>query len=235
MHEPFKMYMERIGPVSVDAVCSGNEALSRLTKSKYHAVVSDYQMPGMDGIQLLRNIRSTGLDIPFVIFTARGREEVAIEAINNGADYYMMKGQDPKSLFADMLHVIRSAVTEREERENLRILKERLSAVVDNTHDAIILFDMHYNVVYANLSFEKTFGWTPDELKGLRLPWVPEDSLVDAELRIQEMVASKQSMHYEGRRRTKHGRLVDCHISIAPITDPDGKVEIVSAIMSPLY
>ena len=235
MHEPFRLYMETLGLVSVDAVDSGREALARLSSLKYHAIVSDYQMPGMDGIQLLKNLRSSGNDLPFIIFTARGREEVVIEAINNGADYYLMKGEDPESMFTEMLHVIQSAVIEREERENLRVTKERLRAILDNTHDAIVLFDMNYNAIYVNPSFQETFGWSLEELKDLKLPWVPEEYLQDAEKRIDNMATSKKALHYAGRRRTKSGRLIDCHISITPITDPDGRVNVVSAIMSPRY
>ena len=234
LHEPFKLYMEMIGSVSVDCANSGKEAIDKLSSLMYHAVVSDYQMPGMDGIELLKNIRSRGSDIPFVIFTARGREEIVIEAINNGADYYLMKGADPISLFADMLHVIQSAVNEREEREHLRVTEERLRAVLDNTHDAIVLFDMNYRVLYVNPSFQKTFGWSLEDLNELSLPWIPEESLPRTETRIDDMVSSKKALHYDGIRKTKQGRLIKCHISITPITDPNGKVNTVSAIMTPI-
>ena len=168
-----------------------------------------------------------------VIFTGRSREEVAIEAINNGADYYIMKGGDPKSLFTEMSHVISSAVMEREEKERLRIANERLEAVLNNSHDAILLFDMDYRVEYVNPSFVKIFGWTREELERLKLPWVPESDKENAEKMIAELVSSGRSMHYDGKRCRKDGSLIDVHISISPITDPDGKVNVVSAIMAP--
>jgi len=57
-----------------------------LTGITFDAIVSDFQMPEMNGITLLREIRSTS-DIPFILFTGKGREEVVIDAINNGADF----------------------------------------------------------------------------------------------------------------------------------------------------
>ena len=49
-------------------------------------------------------------DIPFILFTGRGREEVVIEAINNGVDFYLQKGGDPKAQFAELGHKIKKAV-----------------------------------------------------------------------------------------------------------------------------
>ena len=61
----------------------------------YEVIVSDYQMPGMNGIEFLKRLRSQLGHIPFILFTGRGREEVAIEALNCGADFYLQKGGDP--------------------------------------------------------------------------------------------------------------------------------------------
>ena len=51
-------------------------------------IVSDYQLPDMDGITLLKTLRNTGSRIPFIVFTGRSREQVVIEALNNGADFF---------------------------------------------------------------------------------------------------------------------------------------------------
>ena len=58
----------------------------------YDAIISDYQIPDMDGIEFLKKVRSSGNSIPFIIFTGKGREEVVIEALNAGADFYLQKG-----------------------------------------------------------------------------------------------------------------------------------------------
>lgn len=60
----------------------------------------------MNGITLLREIRSTS-DIPFILFTGKGREEVVIDAINSGADFYLQKGGDPAAQFAELGHKIK--------------------------------------------------------------------------------------------------------------------------------
>jgi len=107
------IFLEKNGNFVVKCCNSAEMVLCELECGCYDAVVSDYEMPGMNGLELLFEIRSSGSDIPFIFFTGKGREEVVIEAINNGADYYIRKGGEPKSLFAELSHVITEAVYSR--------------------------------------------------------------------------------------------------------------------------
>ena len=95
-----KIYLEKTGEFAVDIAESAREALEKMQTSTYAAVVSDYEMPEMNGIEFLKTVRGSGSDMPFIIFTGKGREDVVIEAINNGADFYLQKGGNPKAQFA---------------------------------------------------------------------------------------------------------------------------------------
>ncbi len=64
-------------------------------------------MPDIDGIEFLKRVRAKDKAIPFILFTGRGREEIAIQAFENGADYYLQKGGDPTSQFAELTHKIK--------------------------------------------------------------------------------------------------------------------------------
>jgi len=75
-----KLFLEKGGEFSVDTIGSGQDALALLTTTRYDAIVADYLMPEMDGIQLLKNVREGDSRIPFILFTGRGREEVVIQA-----------------------------------------------------------------------------------------------------------------------------------------------------------
>ena len=77
-----KQCLEMEGPFQVDTALSVEEALMKLEKDKYDIVVSDYQMPEKDGLDFLKALRSKGDAIPFIMFTGKGREEVAIKALN---------------------------------------------------------------------------------------------------------------------------------------------------------
>ena len=88
--EVSKQCLDIQGKFEVDTASSVNEAYEKLKKTEYDAVVSDYQMPGKDGLEFLKELRQKGNTVPFIVFTGKGREEVAIKALNLGADQYMM-------------------------------------------------------------------------------------------------------------------------------------------------
>src|SRR4030042_5383306 len=77
-----KRCLELQGPFHVDTAGSVEEALTKLEKEQYDAVISDYQMPKKDGLEFLKQLRKEGNDIPFIILTGKRREEVAIKALN---------------------------------------------------------------------------------------------------------------------------------------------------------
>ena len=103
-------YLEKTGPFRVDTAGSGTEALKKLQTVHYDAVVSDYEMPEMNGVEFLKTIRGSGSDIPFIIFTGRSKEDVVIDALNAGANFYIQKGGKPKALFAELTGKIQQAV-----------------------------------------------------------------------------------------------------------------------------
>ena len=101
-----RLFLERGGDIVVDTALSAQEALIMLSTKKYDAIVSDYEMPEMDGIEFLRTIKKDGVEKPFIIFTGRSREDIVIEALNSGADFYLQKGSDPKVQFAELKNMV---------------------------------------------------------------------------------------------------------------------------------
>ena len=104
-----KIFLEKEGEFSVVTVTSAKEGMQILSEGMIDAVVSDYQMPFTDGIEFLKQVRMKFDDIPFILFTGKGREEVAVQAINNGADFYLQKGGDPRAQFSELSHKVRQA------------------------------------------------------------------------------------------------------------------------------
>jgi CheY-like chemotaxis protein len=84
-----KRYLERSRNFTVDTAVSAAEAITKLQSRSYDGIISDYQMPEMDGIAFLKYVRAHYECLPFILFTGRGREEVVIDAVNNGADFYI--------------------------------------------------------------------------------------------------------------------------------------------------
>jgi DNA-binding response OmpR family regulator len=93
-------FFDRETGVQAEFVTSPAKALEMVAEGDYHVIVSDPTLPGMDGIQFLRALRSIHQHLPFILLTGKGREGPAIEAVQNGADFYMEKAGSPRTMFA---------------------------------------------------------------------------------------------------------------------------------------
>lgn len=189
-----KTFLERAGEVVVDTSTSAHGAFSMLKNAPYDAIVSDYQMPEMDGISFLKHVRALPSEIPFILFTGKGREEIVIEALNNGADFYVQKGGDPKSQFIELHHKIVQSVKRRESEEKFRILVEKSLVGVYIIQDDRFL---HVNPRFADI-----FGYTQEEIiHRLKVADIvlPEDrDLVASNLQLR-FSNKESSMHYTFR------------------------------------
>ena len=161
-----KLFLESSGDFAVTTALSGSEGLAGLATHTFDAIVSDYQMPEMNGIEFLKTVRKSYGSIPFILFTGRGREEVVIEAINNGADFYLQKGGDPKSQFAELAHKIRQAVSRRQAEYALLDSERRLSDLINFLPDATFAIDTDGKVIAWNRAIEEMTGIASPDMLG---------------------------------------------------------------------
>jgi CheY-like chemotaxis protein len=106
-----KTFLEVFHDITSDTVNSAREALQRLEKYSYDVVVSDYDMPLMDGITFLKTIRDKRINTPFILFTGVGRDELMNQAIESGADSFIQKIGDPKAQYSELSERIWQAVS----------------------------------------------------------------------------------------------------------------------------
>ncbi|MEJ5226377.1 chemotaxis response regulator CheY [Thermodesulfovibrio sp.] len=93
MRRIVKNLLKQLGFENIDEAENGEDALRKLKGGDYGLVVSDWNMPVMEGIDLLKNVRSDPQlkDIPFLMVTAEAEKEKVIEAIKAGVDNYIVK------------------------------------------------------------------------------------------------------------------------------------------------
>jgi PAS domain S-box-containing protein len=161
-----QIFLQISGEFRVSIMTSAQKALDSPSIWSYDAIISDYQMPGMDGIAFLKAVRERFGDIPFILFTGRGREEVVIDAINNGADFYLQKGGDPESQFAELAHKIRQVVRRKRAERSLRDSERRLSDIIDFLPDATFAIDRSGQVIAWNRAIEEMTGIPADDMLG---------------------------------------------------------------------
>lgn len=157
-----KIFLERTGNYRVDTRISAKEALASLQTVSYDAIISDYQMTGMSGIEFLKNVRNQAGDIPFILFTGRGREEVVIEAIENGVDFYVQKGGDPGAQFIELSYKIQKAIAIRRDRQELVKSEQRFKSLIQNSSDIIRILNPQGTIIFSSPSTRHILGFEPE-------------------------------------------------------------------------
>jgi len=163
-----KIYLERRSDISVTIARSVDEALHHLESSVFDVIISDYQMPGTNGIGFLKILKERACPVPFILFTGRGREEVVIEAINNGATYYIQKGGDPKSQFAELDHKIREASRRHKAEKGLQHVEICYATLFEHSGTAIVTLDQDLTIRQANKEFLRVTGYASHEITGVQ-------------------------------------------------------------------
>ena len=134
-----KLLLEESGEFTVTTALSAPEGIRLLDQQKFDVILSDYQMPGLNGIQFLVEVKSRYGPIPFILFVGRGREEIVIMALNNGADFYLQKGGKPDLQFAELANKIKSVVLRKRADDALRMSEEKYRHIIEYSNEAIIV------------------------------------------------------------------------------------------------
>ena len=109
---------------SITTCVNGEEALEKIPEFQPDLILLDYMMPGMNGLEVLKEIRRKGLETPVVIITAHGTIERAVETMKEGADDFLTKPFNPDHLAI----VVKKALERTRLREEVEILSEQLGA-----------------------------------------------------------------------------------------------------------
>lgn len=159
-------YLMVIHSLEVDITDNPVEAIQSGQLFSYDCLVVDYDMPDMDGITLLKAIRSVDPDIPVIVFTGKSREEVVIDAINNGADFYLQKGGNPGELFAELAHDIGKAARQFRAERALLESEQLYRAVVEDQTEFICQMDPDGIIRFVNTAFATFLGSQATECVG---------------------------------------------------------------------
>ncbi len=209
----------------IDDAPSVDEGLRKLKSKKYDVVVSDYDMPQKDGLQFLKVLHEQNNEIPFILFTGKGREEVAIKALNLGANGYINKQGNPETVYGELAYGIRTCFKHKKSDELLRKNQAELKAIVDNAPLGIATSDSNMRFKSANEAFCKIVGYSEDELqkRSFRDITYPKDITVSNN-EMQELICGNIPYFSQEKRYVrKDGNVIDCKVIVSAIRDNEGK------------
>ena len=207
----------------IESVRSARDGLDRLSETAFDCVVSDHDMPGQSGIEFLETVREEYADLPFILFTGKGSEEVASDAISAGVTGYLQKesGTDQYIVLANR---IRNTVERRRAEREAERARTRLEAITENSNDTILTIDTDHTIRFVNRAVEELFGYEPDALVGESLSvLIPsryrEDGSGDLETRLRPDASTRDWTAVEFSGRHRDGHEVPVSVSFSPFEE----------------
>jgi len=154
--------------VTFDRVETAADLAAALERQTWDLVIADYTLPHFTGSAALELLKSTGLDIPFIIISGSIGEDLAVDVMKAGAHDYLMKG-NIKRLIPSVERELRDAEVRQQRRQVEEALDEseaRKAAIFDSALDSIITIDHAGIIVEFNPEAEKTFGYNRHDVIG---------------------------------------------------------------------
>jgi PAS domain S-box-containing protein len=219
----------------VETTTDPTAAAEMISARAYDAVISDYQMPEMTGLELLEHVRKElNSQLPFIIFTGEGREAVASEALNLGANRYLQKGGDPKTQYTMLADAVVQEVEHANAKTSLQENREKYAGVYENAPLAFVIWNQDRTVVDWNGQAEELFGWQGTDAHGSQLDelLIPPDQRERLEAVSEPLLRHGEPTQQVIENVTKNGTRVICHWYNTPLQNSDSNVtEVMSMIL----
>ena len=228
------------------------EALQRLDtdSSSFDLVVTDHKLPGMNGLELCRELLEREVPLPLVLLTGTGTEYLAVEALKAGVDDYLIK--DPIQGYLALLPVVLPDVVRKHNdrlarqraEEALRELNATLEAqvaartaeiraeqeksetILRSVGDAIVMVDLEMRAQYVNDAFIALTGYTAGEVMGQSHVDLLAGEVMAEQSRQSLRLALDKGEVWQGEvtARRKDGRTYEAALTIAPMRDAAGRL-----------
>ena len=159
------------GEFQIETASSVEKAIERMKKEDFDVIVSDFKMPEKDGLEFLKKLRERGNDVPFIIFTGKGREEVAVKALNLGADGYFSKSGAPETVYGELAHGIRQVAERKRAEEALKESQTKYKSLCQNIPGMVYRARPDWSTeIIANS--KSVCGYTIQEFDSGRVNWL---------------------------------------------------------------
>ena len=210
--------------LDVTTVTSAAAGIERLDGAQFDCVVSDYDMPDQNGLQLFESVRDSHPDLPFILFTGKGSEDVASDAISAGVDDYLQK-QGGTGQYTLLAHRITNAVAQYRSKQEIEASQERLSLFFEQSPLGALEWTESFDVARMNEKAEEILGFTEEELVGSS--WrrlIPESEQDGVAELFAEMLTESKAYDIEQETLTSDGERIRCEWHHRVVRDELGDV-----------
>lgn len=173
--------LTRIG-FDIESVYSGAEAVERILENPPDLMILDYSLSDMTGEQIVNSLADKGRNVPFIVITGQGDEQVAVAMMKLGAREYLVKDTTFLERLPHVVKIVTEQITTekrlRETEEALHESEKRYRTLFESNADGMIVVDNDQRILLANRAFSDILGFdSPEELVGINiLDYIPEES-----------------------------------------------------------
>jgi PAS domain S-box-containing protein len=208
---------------NIETATSATEGIKLLSKG-FDGIISDYAMPGMDGLEFLEHVRETDPDLPFVLFTGKGSEELASDAISAGVTDYLQKQNNPDQ-YTLLANRVRNAVDQYRSKQALEASEKRLSLFIEQSPLGVLEYNEDFEIVRLNETGEEILGYSEEELQGHT--WeklVTTESYENVDTVTDALAEGEGGYHSIDENVRKDGERITCEWHNRIVTDDGGDV-----------
>jgi PAS domain S-box-containing protein len=219
IREISKQILLEMGDFEIDNASCVDEALEKLSTTQYDVVISDYEMPQKNGLDFLKELRDQKNPISFILFTGKVREEIAIQALNLGAEGYHNKQGSPETVYKELSQNVKTIVAHNRAKKLLFESEKKYRTLVEQSTQGLLLGQgPKPHVVFVNSAMAKITGYSIQELSSLSLQQVlglvhPDDRELFFERFKKRLEGKPTPAHYEFRGIKKDGSTVWLELS----------------------
>ncbi|EMA01922.1 PAS domain S-box-containing protein [Haloarcula vallismortis] len=145
----------------VQTATSAAAGVETLAEDDIECIVSDYDMPEQNGIQFLKAVREQDESLPFILFTGKGSEEIASDAISAGVTDYLQKGSG-----TDQYAVLANRITNAVESQRVKRDRNRQLDAIETAQEGISILDEDGQFIFVNEAYADLYGYDPAEMRG---------------------------------------------------------------------
>lgn len=197
--------------LEISGTISASEALEDKNIQDYHCIVSDYQMPGINGLEFLRTLREQNIETPFILLTGQGNEQVAVEAMRLDAAEYFQKSTGVL-YYQKLVHSIKNSIHNHKIRcqkarfkSQLQESRELVEKFFNSTEELIFLLDKSLRVIQCNSKALEIFNFSRKEMVGIEFKSLfPDIFISQGETQFSKVIETGKGCQLEVELKLKN-------------------------------